>query len=157
MQLPILSIFHYSPWLLVRVPGLFRQYREDIEFFRQRTTDDESAALHESLYHLYLGRLRFKVFGWLAKLVPLVADWVLAPFDVARSRIGDAKDIHIHSRIDVLAYRAVALANLRRCKEVDDIEEIDRLVAIFNDGARTEYWRKQKGEIERCCRQGDAP
>ena len=141
------------PWLLLRVPGLFRQYRRDIEIFQQETTDRESAALHESLYHLYLGRFRFKVFGWSAKIITPLVDWIMRPFDVARSRIGDAKDIHIHSRIDVLAYRAVALAHLGRCKDAkEDVAEIDRLIAIFNDGARTVHWKNQRAEIEDHCR-----
>ena len=61
-------------------------------------------------------------------------------------------DIHIHSHIDVLAYRALALAYLRRCKEAqEDLNEIDRLIEVLNDDARTRYWNIQKQEIrERC-------
>ena len=72
----------------------------------------------------------------------------MAPFDIARSTIVDAKDINIHSRIDVLAYRSVALAHLGRCEDaVEDLSEIDRLIAIFNDGARTNHWKNQRQEI----------
>jgi hypothetical protein len=143
-----------QPWLLFRVPGLFRQYRRDIEYFRQETTDQETAALHKSLYYLYQGRLRFKVFGWLAKIIAPLVDWIMRPFDIARSAIGAAKDIHIHSRIDVLAYRAVALAHLSRCEDAKaDMPEIDRLISIFNDGARTEHWKDQKWDIEHQCKE----
>lgn len=140
------------PWLLFRVPGLFRQYRQDIHLFRQQTTNQETAALHESLYHLYEGRLRFKVFGWLAKFISPLVNWIVVPFDIARSRIADAKDLNIHSCIDVLAYRAVALAHLNRSKDAkEDVAEIDRLIAIFNDGARSEHWQNQKRDITDQC------
>jgi len=139
------------PWLLLKVPGLFRKYRQNIEVLRRETTDRESVALHESLLHLYLGRLRFKLFGWLA-VVPPLAEWILRPFNIARSTIDDAKDIHLHSRVDVLAYRAVAIARLRRCQNAtEDVPEIDRLIAILNDDARTRHWENQRHEIERRC------
>jgi hypothetical protein len=139
------------PWLLLRLPVLFHQYRQDIEIFRQRTTDLESTALHESLFHLCQGRLRFKVFGWLAKIVHPFAGWIRRPFDTAKSIIKDAKDIHVHSHIDVLAYRAAALAYLRFCSAAkEDIPEIERLVAILNDDARTRHWDDQKRQIELC-------
>jgi hypothetical protein len=141
------------PWLLLRVPGLFHRYRRDIDVFQQETTDRESAALHDSLYHLYLGRFRFKVFGWLAKFITPLVDWIIDPFDIARSAIGEAKDIHIHSRIDVLAYRAVALAHLSRCEDAkEDVAEIDRLIAIFNDDARAKHWENQRRNIIVQCR-----
>ena len=140
------------PWLLLWVPGLFRRYKRDIAFFRRETTDRESAALHEALYHLYLGRLRFKLFGWLANIIAPLAGWIMWPFDLARSTIGDAKDIHLHARIDVLAYRAVTLAHLHRCEGAkDDLSEIGRLIIVLNDKARGEHWEKQKQEIEHHC------
>ena len=140
------------PWLLLKVPGLFRRYRRDIDVFRRETTDRKSAALHELLYYLYIGRFRFKVFGWLTRIITSLVDWIKMPFDIARATIGDSKDIHIHSRIDVLAYRAVALAHLGRCEDAkEDLPEIDRLIAIFNDGARTEHWKHQRLDIEIHC------
>ena len=76
----------------------------------------------------------------------------MEPFDVARSTNDDAKDIHLHSRVDVLAYRVVALANLKHCHEaIKDKTEIDRLVAILKDDARSKHWEIQAMEIERCC------
>ncbi len=141
------------PWLLLRIPGQFRQYRVDIELFRRETADQETAALHEALYYLYQGRLRFKVFGWVSKISKQLSKWIIAPFDISRSVIVDAKDIHIHSKIDVLAYRIVALAYLGRCNDAkNDFLEIDRLIAIFNDGARTKHWQNQKKEIMARCK-----
>ncbi len=113
------------------------------------TEDKESAALHESLYFLYQGRLRFKIWGWLGKIVKPLALWIRDPFDTARSWIGNAKEIHVHSHIDVLAYRAVALADLHFPDNAgQDLPEIDRLVAILNDNARTRHWEDQKRKIE---------
>jgi hypothetical protein len=141
-----------EPWLLIKVPGLFRKYRRDIEVLRKETTDRESVALHESLLHLYRGRLRFKLFGWLAIVVPPLAGWILQPFNIGRSTIYDAEDIHLHSRIDVLAFRAVALARFRRCQNaIEDVPEIDRLITILNDDARAKHWENQRREIERRC------
>jgi hypothetical protein len=145
-----------QPWLLLRVPGLFRRYWRDIEFLERTTSDVESAALHKSLYHLYKGRLRFKVLGWLARMITPVAGWIKDPFDTARSMMEGAKDVHVHSRIDVLAYRAVALAHLRLCDAAaDDLPEIERLIVVLNDDARTRHWENQKKQIdERCINRG---
>ena len=140
------------PWLLLRVPGLFRQYKRDIELIRVETTKRETVALHESLYYLYQGRLRFKVCGWLSNIIAPLTGWIRSPFDRARSTIKDAKDIHLHSNIDVLAYRAVALAHLHFCEDArEDLPEIDRLVAILNDDARTRHWADQKQQIDDHC------
>jgi hypothetical protein len=142
------------PWLLLKIPGLFRRYRQDIGTLQKESSDKESVALHNSLLHLYSGRLRFKLFGWLGMIARPVSRWILQPFNVAYSMIGDAKDIHLHSRIDVLAYRAIALAYLRYCREAqEDVPEIRRLIAILNDDARTRHWEKQEDEINRYCRQ----
>lgn len=140
------------PWLLLKLPTLFRKYRQSIEALRKQAIDRETVALHESLFHLYLGRLLLILFNWLAVAVPFLADWILQPFNVARSTIDDAKEIHLHSRIDVLAYRAVALARLRRCQNAtEDIPEIGRLIAILNDHARAKHWEHQSHEIEHRC------
>jgi len=140
------------PWLLFRIPGLFNKYREDIKTLQRKNTDKKSVALHLSLYWLYAGRLRFKLFGWLGVLVRPVGNWILWPFDIAHSTIGDAKDIHLHSRIDVLAYRAIASAHLGHDQEAQkDVPEIHRLIAILNDDARTRHWEKQEEEIKQYC------
>ena len=140
------------PLLLLKIPGLLRKYRQDIETLQRETTDKESVALHKSLLHLYSGRLRFKLFGWLGVFIRPLADWILHPFEIAHSTIDKAKDIHLHSRIDVLAYRAIALAHLRRCREaLEYVPEIHRLIAILNDDARTQHWKKQVEEIKRYC------
>ena len=141
------------PWLFVKVPALFRRYRQDIETLRKLTTDKKSIALHESLFHLQSGRVRLKLLGWLGTFIYPLANWILAPFDIAYTTIDDARNIHLHGRIDVLAYRVAALAYLGRCREaLDDIAEIDRLVAILKDDARTRHWEHQKSEISRRCK-----
>lgn len=140
------------PWLLLKLPGLFRRYQQDILILQQQANDEESVALHKSLFHLYLGRLRFKLFGWLGVFIYPLANWILQPFEVAHSTIDEAKDIHLHSRIDVLAYRAIALARLGRCQEAQsNVPEIHRLVGILNDDARAEHWKKQAEEIQQYC------
>jgi len=140
------------PWLLFNLPVLFRRYKRDIHILGVQIQDKESAALHESLLNLYRGRLRFKLLGWLARFIQPLGAWILQPFDVARSTIGDAKDIHIHSRVDVLAYRAITLAYLHRCRDAQqDMDEIGRLVEILNDNARSEHWKTQRRMIEDYC------
>lgn len=140
------------PWLVVRLPRLFRRYQHDIEALKQETKDKESVALHQSLLQLYLGRSRFILWGWLGIIIYPVGNWILKPFDVARSTIDGAKDIHLHSRVDVLAYRAITLAHLQRCQEAgEDVSEINRLVAILKDEARTQHWLKQSQEITKYC------
>lgn len=142
-----------QPWLVVRVPFLFLRYRRDINSFRETTTDHESAALHKSLYYLYMGRFRFKLWGWFARLICPLRGRIMEPFDIARSTIGYAKDIHIHSRIDVMAYRALALAYLGNCEATEDLLEIDRIVAVLNDNARTKHWESQRREIVESCKE----
>ncbi len=137
-----------QPWLISKIPGYFRRYRQDIERLRQEATDEKSLALHESLIDLYSGRLRFKVVGWLATVLIPLRDWILHPYQRAYSTVANAKDISVHSRIDVMAYRAIALAHMGRCEDArHQVPEIDRLIAIFQDQARTEHWEKQKQEI----------
>lgn len=141
-----------QPWLLPKIPGLFRRYRRDIDTLGKMAIDRESVALHTSLYHLYLGRLRFKLFAWLGAIIPPLRGWILEPFDAAYTHIDDAKDIHLHSRVDVLAYRLVALAQFGHCRGVqEEIQEIDRLVGILKDDARLKHWENQKVLIRRYC------
>lgn len=86
---------------------------------------------------------------------PALINWILQPFNIARSTINDVKDLHLHAKIDVLDYRAVALARLKRCQSLkEDVNEIDRLIKILNDGARMRHWENQYNEIKQCC--GDA-
>jgi len=85
-------------------------------------------------------------------MIQPLAGWIRNPFDVARSTIKEAKDVHVHSHIDVLAYRAVALAHLHFCDDArEELTEIDRLVAILNDDARTRHWLNQKMQIDYSC------
>lgn len=142
------------PWLLLKIPRLFRRYRQDIDTLQREAIDEESVALHKSLLQLYSGRLRFKLFGRLGIAIRPLGDWILRPFAVAHSTINDAKDIHLHSRIDVLAYRSIAMAYFGRCQEAqENVPEIHRLIVILNDDARTQHWKKQTEEIKRYCDQ----
>ena len=151
LSMSILNI-KSQPWLLLKIPGLFHKYRRNIETLRQQDIDPGSVALHDSLLHLFQGRLRFKMLEWLAVSLSPLADWIIEPFDIARARIYEAKDISLHSRIDVLAYRAVALAHLHRCQELkNDMDEVTRLILIFGDSARTRHWNKQREDIEHHC------
>lgn len=151
LSMTILSI-KSRPWLILSLPGLFRRYKLHIRQLRDESAFEQSVALHESLMYLYLGRLRFELFGWLGVIVKPVADWILHPFNVARSVIGDANDIHIHSRIDVLSYRAAAMARFGRCDHAwEDVQEIDRLIDILKDEARANHWEHQRREVEERC------
>lgn len=148
----IIITLRSRPWLLLKVPGLFRRYRQNINTLQREAVDEESVALHRSLLHLYSGRLRFKFFGRLGIAIRPLGDWILQPFEVAHSTINDAKNIHLHARIDVLAYRSIALAYLGRCQEAqEDVPEIHRLITILNDDARTQHWKNQAEEIKRYC------
>jgi len=85
----------------------------------------------------------------MAKIIKPMTYWIREPFDTAKVWIGDTKDFHIHSHIYVLAYRAVALADLRFSDDAkQDLPDIDRLVGILNDDARTGHWEAQKKKIE---------
>lgn len=151
LSMTILSI-KSRPWLILSVPKLFRRYKLHIDQLKDEPVFKKSLALHESLMYLYLGRLRFELFGGLGVVVKPVADWILRPFNVARSVIGDARDIHIHSRIDVLSYRAVAMAWFGRCDDIrEDIQETDRLTEILKDEARAMHWEHQRREVEQRC------
>lgn len=148
----IITGLKYRPWLLFKLPNLFHKYRKNIEILNKEKRDSGSVALHKALISLYLGRLRLKLFSWIAKRLPFLTNWIIKPFNFAYSIIYSAEDIHIHSLIDVLAYRVVALARLKRCKNIrDDIHEIDRLISIFNDDARTRHWKNQKKDIMKNC------
>lgn len=140
------------PWLWASLPMRFGRYSKNIQALAAVGTDSHSVALHESLYALYSGRVRLTLLGWAGAKLPLVADWILAPFDFARGRIRDAQDIHLHSLVDVLAYRAIAGARLRRCMiALEDLAEVDRLVLTLADAARQDHWSQQRREISVRC------
>lgn len=148
----IINGLRFRPWLILKLPNLFHKYRRNIEALNNETGNSESVALHKALISLYLGKLRFKLFGWIAKKLTFLINWIIQPFDFAYSIIDSAEDIHLHSRIDVLAYRAVVLTRFRRCQNIrDDVHEIDRLINIFNDDVRTKHWKNQKKDIMKNC------
>lgn len=135
---------HRKPWLLLRLSHLFREYATSIDKFRAAAHDQQGrrrVALHEALFHLYLGKLRLQLTSWMGPLARPLAYWVLKPFKVARARIDDARDIHIHSRIDVLSGQSLALARFGFCEEAwRDIPEIKRLCRILADEPRTKHF-----------------
>jgi hypothetical protein len=142
----------HEPWQIANIPILFRRYRRDIEAFRDVAGREDVLALHTALYNLYLGRMRFKMMCGVAVKIPVLIGWVMRPFNVARSAIGESLDIHLHSRIDVLAYRASALAYFGDCESArEDLAEVSRLVAVLRDEARKEFWERQRKEIEDRC------
>lgn len=140
------------PWLILRIPELFRRYERHIQQLKNESTSKESVALHESLLHLYRGRFRLELFGWMAVVAKPISDWILRPFDIARNMIDGARDIHLHSRIDVLSTRAIALARFGHCQDAwKDVPEIGRLIAVLKDEARANHWKKQRQELEYWC------
>ena len=145
------------PWVLVRLPGLFREYGRHIEELRQASVSEESVSLHVALLNLYLGRLRLGLFGWLGAGLGWVATWIVQPFEIARLEIVKAGDIHVHSSIDVLSYKALAAARLGRCDQaLIDMPEIERLIKLLGDEARTLHWEEQKAELRQRCQQAGA-
>ncbi len=141
------------PWVLLRTPRLFREYGRHIEGLRRASLSEESVALHEALLNLYLGRLRLGLFGWLGTRLGQVANWILQPFEIARTEIVNAGDIHVHSSIDVLSYRALAAARLGHCDQaLMDVPEIERLIKLLGDQARTSHWEEQEAELQRRCK-----
>jgi len=145
-----------KPWLLLQLPHLFKEYATDIGKFRATVRDEQDRrklALHEALYHLYLGKSRLQLVSWMGPLARPLAYWVLKPFKVARTRIDDAGDIHLQSRIDVLSGRSLALASFGFCEEAwQDIPEVERLCGILADQPRTKhFFERQLPQLERMC------
>ena len=144
------------PWLLLRSPHLFRGYALYIDELRASAYNLQArrrVALHEALFHLYLGKLRLQLVSWIGSLARPLASWVLEPFNIARARIDDAGDIHIHSRIDVLSGRSLALARFGFCEEAwRDIPEVKRLCGILADQPRTKhFFENQLPKLEQMC------
>jgi hypothetical protein len=134
--------------LIWSVPINCIRYYLDILRLRRMKGDSKTVALHEALLMLYLGRLEFSFIRNIGIRFPYLGWLVLIPFHAARKRILAAKDIHIHSLIDILSYRAVAMAYFG--KSIDartDIPEIDHLVDTLRDSTRKEYWQRQKNQI----------
>ncbi len=145
-----------KPWLLLQLPHLFREYALYIDELRVAAYDLQgrrSVALHEALFHLYLGKLRLQLISWMGPLARPLASCVLKPLEIARTRIDDAGDIHIHSRIDVLSGRSLALARFGLCEEAwRDIPEVKRLCRILADAPRSKHFlERQLPQLEQLC------
>ncbi len=144
----VITGLRFRPWSILKLPILFYRYRKNIKNLSKVKNKKKMVVLHKALISLYLGRLRFKLFGRLTKNKNFLNNWIIKPFDYAYSLIGKAGDIHIHSYIDVLVYRTIALAQLGYCKSIrKDFREIDRLIKILNDNARMKHWNNQKKYI----------
>ena len=137
------------PWDILKVPYLFWRYRKDLE----RLQDERTFALHTALWHLYLGKVLSGLLLPLVRFkVPGIRGLIMRPYNQARLAIEMSQDIHLHSTIAVLASRSVMLARLGKCELASqDISEIDRLIKILNDEARTRHWHTQKEEIMKRC------
>ncbi|HEY8693108.1 MAG TPA: hypothetical protein VIR57_10245 [Chloroflexota bacterium] len=132
-----------KPWLLVRMPALFRRYGRYISEI-ERLSETPSVALHKALRDTYRGRLRMRFLGhW--PFTHMFAAWLLRPFDQARGEIDCAGDIHAHGRIDVLAYRALAYSKCGQGSMISpDLTLIDQLCEVLHDDARKEHWLKRQ-------------
>jgi hypothetical protein len=134
--------------LIWSIPGRAIRYYLDILRLRRMKCDPKTVALYEALLMLYLGRLAFSFIRKIGVRLSVVGWFVLIPLHAARKRILDAKDIHIHALIDILSYRAVAMAYFGKSMEARAaIPGIDHLVDTLRDGARKDYWQRQKDEI----------
>lgn len=145
-----------KPWLLLQLPHLFGEYAKDIEKFKVAAFDEQSRrklALHEALFQLYLGKLRLQLVSWMGSIASPLASWVLKPLEIARARIDEAGDVHLHSRIDMLSGRSLALARFGFCEEAwKDIPEAKRLCGILADQARTKhFFEGQLPQLEQMC------
>ncbi len=145
-----------KPWLLLQLLHFFREYATDIGKFRAIVHDEQDRrklALHEALFHLYLGKSRLQLVLWMGPLARSLAFWALKPFKVAHTRIDGAGDIHLQSRIDVLTDRSLALAKFGFCEEAwRDIPEVKRLCSILADAPRTKhFFEQQLPKLEQMC------
>lgn len=141
---------------LAEVDRVAQDYDRYITQWQEHAVDQRPIALHRALLSLFAGRLRLGVFEVRPDTGPFDQDQVVAPFLSARRLIDNAGDIHIHSRIDVLSYTALALAHFGRCMEAwRDVAEIERLCDVLSDQARVEHWSQvQRPKLEHLCPAG---
>ena len=142
-----------EPTVALRLRSLCRQYRSDIELLEEAGGEPREIHLHKALYHLYRGRLRgFLTMFAGSFLSRLMESYVLSEFDAANHHIEQTGDIHPHARVDVLSYRALALARFHRCVHAwHDLTEAERLSLTLRDDARAEHLQKQKLRLAELC------
>lgn len=99
---------------LAELGKVAQDYDRSITDRQKHAVDHRPIALHRALLSLFTGRLRLGLFEVRPDTGLFDEDKVVALFLDARRIIDDAGDIHIHSRIDVLSYTALALARFGR-------------------------------------------
>jgi hypothetical protein len=141
------------PTKAIHLCGLFRRYRRDIDLLEEAGGDRKEVHLHKALLHLYRGRLRQPLAGFVGRLPTRLLDsYVLGDFDRAKQHIDQSGDIHIHAKIDVLSYRALALARFCRCSDAwQDFAEAERLSLVLKDDARTKHLHQQRHRLVNLC------
>lgn len=142
-----------APSIAGRLPDLLRRYRKDIEAFEEADGEPRQLALHRALYHLYMGRLLDFLASFLGPLARgPISSYILRQFNQAKYHIDRAQDIHLHSKVDVLSYGALALARFDHCDDAwRDFTEAERLAYSLQDRARNEYLRQQRLRLEALC------
>lgn len=142
-----------QPAAALRIYGLFRQYREDILALERARGHPREIHLHRALYHLWQGRLRVFLTGLLGKsLSRRLSPYVLRELDRARHHMNKAETEHTDAKVDLLSYRALALARSDRCAEARrEFAEAERLAATVQDHARIKRLRRQRRELEALC------
>lgn len=137
----------------LRLYGLFRRYRDDIAALEKAGGDPREIHLHRALYHLWVGRLRAFLTGFLGKsLRRRVSPYVLGELDKARHHMNKAGTKHVDAKVDLLSYRALALASLRHCAEARrEFAEAERLAGTVRDDARTKRLQRQRRALEALC------
>lgn len=150
-----ISRLREEPWLMTRLPGLFRRYQKAIEHEQRMGGDAAKVALHLSLLNYQRGRLRSRLAGHRRWPVGRVNSWILGPFRTARRGIDAAGDGVLHARFDVLAGLAVAECVYGECIDARrEVPELDRLAELLSDPDRVAYWSVQRQRILARC--GDA-
>lgn len=148
MQLVRGNLGWIAGWLIY-----FWDYRRQLQAAVLAEVDSpESLALHKAhLLHMR-GEMRLHCFSRLARKHKKIADWILEPFTAASRNVDNAEDIHIHSKIDMLASEALARARLGRREQLEgQIMEINRLTAIHGNLSLKQEWEKKQYKIKHLC------
>jgi NAD-dependent SIR2 family protein deacetylase len=144
--------FAIRPLLAWTLPRLLRQYERSIVRMRNSGESLERVHIHEAQLALYRGRIREWLLGAISARTGIGKRWILEPYDRAHTLIYRARDAAVHSRIDLLMYRALAYAHLGECgKAAADVPEIARLVSILSDRGVHSHWQDRLQELHHKC------
>lgn len=147
-----ISLSAHRRRLLVAIPGLLRSMRRSLAEARARGTDEVDVSIEEALTDLYEGRARLALAGGLVRHMPMFRDWILAPFERARSRVGSLPDRSLHAAFDVRVGYALAVATLGGCDKASvDVTELDRLSGLLSDERRRAHWKEQSAQLAALC------